>query len=240
MLRALICDDEVLVRAELAFVLRGVVPHSEIVEVESAAAALRALRERRFDVLFLDIHMPGLSGIEALRIVESIPNAPPVIIVSAHEDYALAAFEHAAIDYLLKPVSAARVGKALERIGRTANASAAQDPASSVRLAVESRGSTRLVSTGDIRFVEARGHRIGIHLYEETARYRGSLTECERQLEGCGFMRVHRAYLVNLERIVEVCPPVAGTTSVKVDDRDGSRVPISRNYTRALRARLRV
>jgi len=234
MLRALICDDEALVRAELAFALRDVVSPCDIVEVETAAAALSALRERPFDVLFLDIHMPGLSGIEALRRLESIADAPPVIIVSAHEDYALAAFEHAAADYLLKPVNRARLAKTLERIKRTGSP---QTPPPS-RIAVELGASTKMVSIDDVRFVEASGHRIEIHLYDEIARYRGSLASCERLLEAHGFMRVHRAYLVNVRHIVEVCPSFAGTSSVRVDDRTRSTVPVSRNHARKLRSSL--
>jgi len=235
MLRALICDDEALVRAELAFVLRDVVPECDIVEVETAAAALSALRERPFDVLFLDIHMPGLSGIEALRRLESIADAPPVIIVSAHEDYALAAFEHAAVDYLLKPVNGARLAKTLERIKRTGSPQAPSPPS---RIAVELGASTKMVSIDDVRFVEASGHRIEIHLYDEIARYRGSLASCERLLEAHGFMRVHRAYLVNVRHIVEICPSFAGTSSVRVDDRARSTVPVSRNHARKLRSSL--
>ncbi len=236
MLRALICDDEALVRAELAFVLRDVVSRCEIVEVETAAAALSALGERPFDVLFLDIHMPGLSGIEALRRIDSIADAPPVIIVSAHEDYALAAFEHAAVDYLLKPVNGVRLAKALERIKRGGNPQA-PSPSQS-RIAVELGASTTMVSIDEVRFVEASGHRIAIHLYDETARYRGSLASCERLLEAHGFMRVHRAYLVNVRHIVEVCPSFAGSSSVRVDDRARSTIPVSRNHVRALRSSL--
>jgi len=238
MLRALICDDEALVRAELAFVLRDVVSPCDIVEVETAKAALSALRERPFDVLFLDIHMPGLSGIEALRLLESIADAPPVIIVSAHEDYALAAFEHAAVDYLLKPVNGARLAKTLERIKRTGGPQAPSPPAPPSRIAVELEGSTKMISIDEVRFVEASGHRIDIHLYDETARYRGSLASCERLLEAHGFMRVHRAYLVNVRHVVEVCPSFAGTSSVRVDDRARSTVPVSRNHVRKLRSSL--
>ncbi len=238
MMRALICDDEALVRAELAFVLRDVVSPCDVVEVETATAALSALRERSFDVLFLDIHMPGLSGIEALRQLESIAGAPPVIIVSAHEDYALAAFEHAAADYLLKPVNRARLAKALERIKRAGSPPAPPSPVPASRMAVEIGASTKMVSIDDVRFVEASGHRIEIHLYDEIARYRGSLAACERLLETHGFMRVHRAYLVNVRHIVEVCPSFAGTSSVRVDDRARSTVPVSRNHARKVRASL--
>ena len=232
-LRALVCDDESLVRAELGFVLREVVPSCEIVEVESATAALCALHDHHFDVLFLDIHMPGLTGIEALRTIESIPQSPPVIIVSAHEDYALAAFEHAAVDYLLKPVSTTRIRKALERAQRSRASAMLADG----RIPIEINGATRLVASADIRFVEASGHRILIHLYDEVGRFRGSLTECERQLEGHGFVRVHRAYLVNPTRVVEVSSPIAGIASLRLDTKTPSCVPISRAHIRAVRAR---
>lgn len=243
MIRALVCDDEALVRSELAYALRGVEPEIEIAESADALEALAELRRGRFDVIFLDVRMPGLSGLDAMNVIAKAPNRPHVVFVSAHETHAVDAFEHAALDYLLKPVSRARLSLTLARLRAALAERANGGQASSAlpeRLPVIAGGRTRLVRLEEIRLVRADARAAGVVLFEETVRFRGSLRECESRLRGRRFLRVHRGYIVNLDRVVEVNPFFGGTYVLRVDDRAYSEVPVSRSYVRAMRAALGV
>jgi two-component system, LytTR family, response regulator LytT len=231
-MRALICDDEPLVREELAYALRRLRPESHIEEVESAALALERIAASRFDVIFLDIAMPGLSGMDALRIIEKTKDAPRVVLVSAHDEHAVEAFEHAALDYLVKPVGEARLARTLDRLSLVP-----ESPASD-KLPVYHGEKTRFVRVGEIRFVEADRRGVNVVTFGEVARFRGTLAECARRLERHGFLRVHRAFIVNVAHVLEITPSFGGTYVLRFDDRSRRDVPVSRNYARAVRERL--
>jgi two-component system response regulator LytT len=104
------------------------------------------------------------------------------------------------------------------------------------RLPVEGGGRTFLVPVVDIRFAQARGHVVTIALFDQTFRFRGTLAECARRLEPSGFLRVHRAYLVNPRHVVEANPLIAGAYTLRVDDRTRSEVPVSRNFAASVRS----
>ena len=236
-MRALIADDEPLARRELAETLRRLGRLDAIDEVEDGIQALALLQERAYDLLFLDIRMPGLGGLEAMTLINRLPRRPAVIFVTAYDEHALAAFELAATDYLLKPVSEVRLRRTLERVGSartgppTAAARVARD-----RLPVGGEDRTILVRIADIRFVHVRGHDVLVRTFEAEHRSRASLAELTERLAAHGFMRVHRAYLVNIEHVLEVSPFYAGTYLLRVDDRGRSEVPVSRACARHVRA----
>lgn len=234
-MRALICDDEPLVRSELAYTLRRLRPEAEIVEVEDAVEALARIAQTRFDVVFLDIAMHGLSGLDALRIVTKSKDAPRVVLVSAHDEHAISAFEHAALDYLVKPVSEARLARTLERLSTIAKH---EQATSSDKLPVFSDEKTRFLKIELIRFVEADGRGVNVYTFDENARFRGTLQDCAKRLEAHGFLRVHRSFLVNVDHVLEIRPSFGGTYVLRLDDRSRRDVPVSRNYARKVRERL--
>jgi DNA-binding LytR/AlgR family response regulator len=234
-MRALVVDDEPLVRGELVYMLGKVARDCEVQEADSAAEALALLERTAFDVVFLDIRMPALSGLEAVAEFERLPKRPHVVFVSAYDDHAVDAFEVAALDYLLKPVTEERLAATLKRL-RAQSRKVNGDVAASGRLPVDVDGRTLLVKVDEIRYVEARGRIVSVSLFDERLRFRGSLAEAEERLERNGFLRVHRAYLVNPQRVVEVNPFLSGTYVLRVDDRARSEVPVSRNYVPAIRA----
>ena len=125
MLKALVADDEALARDELVYALRQVGGVDSIDQVTSAVEALERLQDSHYDVLFLDIRMPGLSGLDAMGVVNRLPERPQVVFVTAYDEHALEAFDVAAADYLLKPVSAPRLQRALARVGRQRTLAAA-------------------------------------------------------------------------------------------------------------------
>lgn len=238
-MRALVVDDEPLVRSELVYALSKVAEDIDVAEAANAVDALRELAKTSYDVVFLDINLPGLSGLEATKVIEALPNAPHVVFVTAHDTYALDAFELAAIDYLVKPVSQARLVRTIERF-RALRESAAAGPAngSLTRVALEDGERTRLVKVVDIRYVQANGHVVTARVFDGDLRWKGSLSEASSRLEPAGFVRVHRAYLVNPERVVEVEPFFGGSYLLRVDDKARSEVPVSRNYLPAVRKAL--
>jgi DNA-binding LytR/AlgR family response regulator len=237
-MRALVVDDEPLVRSELVYALSKVAGDIEVTEAPDAIEALRELAAGRYDVVFLDINLPGLSGLEATRVINALPSAPQVVFVTAHDAHAVDAFELAAFDYVVKPVSQDRLSHTIERL-RSSRAPSAAAPAQGVaRVALEDGERTRLAKVAEIRYVQANGHVVTARLFEGDLRWKGSLAEAATRLEPAGFLRVHRAYLVNPERVVEVEPYFGGAYLLRVDDKARSEVPVSRNYLPAVRKAL--
>jgi DNA-binding LytR/AlgR family response regulator len=238
-MRALVVDDEPLVRSELVYALGKVAGEVEVTEAPDAVEALRELAAGRYDVVFLDINLPGLSGLEATRVINALPCAPQVVFVTAHDVHAVDAFELAAFDYVVKPVSQDRLAHTIERLRSSRNASAvAPAPGGLARVALEDGERTRLAKVAEIRYVQANGHVVTARLFEGDLRWKGSLSEAAARLEPAGFLRVHRAYLVNPERVVEVEPYFGGAYLLRVDDKARSEVPVSRNYLPAVRKAL--
>jgi DNA-binding LytR/AlgR family response regulator len=240
-MKALVVDDEPLVRSELVYTLGRIDDELEITEAGDAVEALSTLAATPYDVVFLDINLPGLSGLEATKVISALPTAPHVVFVTADDSRAVDAFELAAVDYVVKPVSEARLARTFERlralreVGAAPPRGAAPSPA---RVALEDGERTRLVKIPEIRYVQANGHVVTARLFDNDLRWKGSLSDCAARLEPAGFLRVHRAYLVNPERVVEVEPFFGGSYLLRVDDKGRSEVPVSRNYLSAVRKAL--
>jgi len=240
-MRALVVDDEALVRSELVYALGKVAGDIAVTEAPDAVEALRELAGSPYDVVFLDINLPGLSGLEATKIINALPAAPQVVFVTAHDGHAVDAFELAAFDYVVKPVSQARLARTVERLRaqrQNAMPAAAAANGTPARVALEDGERTRLVKTADIRYVQANGHVVTARVFDGDLRWKGSLAEAAARFEPAGFLRVHRAYLVNPERVVEVEPFFNGAYLLRVDDKTRSEVPVSRNYLAAVRQAL--
>ena len=237
-MRALVVDDEPLVRSELVFALGRVADDIRVEEAADAATALAALARHRFDVAFLDIGLPGMSGLEAIGVVNALPHRPHVVFVTAYEQYAVAAFEHAAVDYLVKPVSEERLAMTMTRIRALGHRVGGERAVVPGRLALEHDGRTLLVKLSDLRYVHANGHVVLAQTFDRQLRYRGALGECAARLEGGGFVRVHRSYLVNPDHIVEITPFFGGTYLLRIDDKARGEVPVSRSYVPAVKRAL--
>jgi DNA-binding LytR/AlgR family response regulator len=244
--RALVVDDEPLVRSELLYALGRVDGDLVLVESDNAAHALALLASETFDVVFLDINLPGMSGLEAMTVINNLPHRPHVVFVTAYERHALKAFELAATDYVVKPVSEARLATTLARIRNVTIGSADATGAAATpdekdrtpesgRIPLEYEARTLLVRIDEIRYVHASGHIVNAKTLDHELRFRGSLGECAARLEPLGFLRVHRSYLVNPQHVVEIQPFFGGTHILRVDDRAGSDVPVSRGYMPAVR-----
>ena len=215
-LRVLVVDDERPALDELTYLLDADPRVDEVVACQSATGSLRLLRERAGDGVFLDIQMPGLTGLELAEVLGRFKQPPPVVFVTAHEKHAVDAFDLHAVDYVLKPVRPERLAEAVP----------------DTQVAVERGGVTRFVDRGDITHVEAQGDYARLHTSAgEAYLVRVPLTTLEEQWAEAGFHRIHRSLLVALAHVTEVRTE-SGRTSVMVGD---TELPVSRRHTRALR-----
>jgi two-component system response regulator LytT len=236
--RVLVIDDEPLVRSELIYVLGKAAPDIVISEASDAVEALQILAATPFDVAFVDINLPGLSGLEATKVIAALPSPPHVVFVTADDTRAVEAFELAAVDYVVKPVSQARLTRTVERLRSLRVGVVPAGTQTPRRVALEDGERTRLVKVAEIRYVQASGHTVTARVGDGDLRWKGSLADAAARLEPAGFLRVHRAYLVNPERVVEVEPFFGGSYLLRVDDKARSEVPVSRGYLPAVRKAL--
>jgi DNA-binding LytR/AlgR family response regulator len=230
-LRVLAVDDERPALDDLARVLRAQPAVAAVETAESGEQALHALAEEHYDAVFLDVRMPGLDGVELARVLRRFASPPALIFVSAYESAAVEAFELRALDYLMKPVSRARVAEALARVTETP-----RDTHDT--LAVDAPGGgTKLLRREDVIYLQAHGDYVRVVTADARHLVRGRLGEIERRWAPHGFHRVHRRFLVNLRKAAEVRPQLNGTAVLILAD--GAELPIARREVAELRRRLR-
>ncbi len=230
-LRVLAVDDERPALDELTYLLEADPRVGEVVACQSATDSLRLLREREVDCVFLDIQMPGLSGLELAEVLARFRTPPPIVFVTAHEQHAVEAFDLRAVDYVLKPVRPERLAEAVRRV-LTASAPEPAPRAADSQVAVERGGVTRFVDRGDITHVEAQGDYARLHTSGgESYLVRVPLTTLEEDWADAGFHRIHRSLLVALAHVTEVRSD-SGRMSVLVG---ATELPVSRRHTRGLR-----
>lgn len=232
-LKVVIADDEAMARQRLTRLLAGL-PEVELVRTcENAEQVLEAVRASPVDVLLLDIRMPGLSGLEAAQLLPE--PRPYIIFCTAHSEHALEAFETGAVDYLLKPVEASRLKKALDRAQQRVGAVKTANPAAS-RLPIPTRQGIRLLNPEDITHVVLEGELVTLFVGAEQLLADSTLQELQDKLEPFGFERVHRRALLHLGRVNRLVPLETGGFLAQI--RPGQEVEISRQVARELRRRL--
>ena len=247
---ALLVDDEQLAREELGFLLRSF-PEIEVVgEAEDGPSALERIEELGPDMVFLDVQMPGLNGLEVVRkMLEREARLPQIVFATAFDQYAVEAFEVSATDYLLKPVERDRLEKAIRRAQSLAGSperesermtrllSAIQDQTASVtKVLVRNRGRMILVDSADVIFatVSDGGVRIVATEFEGHSNYK-TLDELQSTLGDRLFWRPHRSFIVNIDRIKEVVPWFRSSFQLRMSDRNRTEIPVSRAQTKKLR-----
>jgi DNA-binding LytR/AlgR family response regulator len=228
-LRVLVVDDEQPALDELGFLLRADDRVGEVLTCRSATDGLRTLRETDVDAVFLDIQMPGLSGLELAEVLGRFKQPPPVVFVTAHEQHAVDAFDLHAVDYVLKPVRAERLAEAVRRVVSGGDRRTAPED---TQIAVERGGVTRFIDRGDITYVEAQGDYARLHTGAGASYLvRIPLSTLEEEWRSAGFHRIHRSLLVALGHVDEVRND-AGRTTVVIG---ATELPVARRHTRELR-----
>ncbi|MDQ8756687.1 response regulator [Sphingosinicella sp. LHD-64] len=229
----LVVDDEPLARRNLVVLLQGDPDIGSIEECASGAEAVAAIRRRKPDLLFLDVQMPECDGFDVLELLGT-DGPQTIIFVTAHDEYALRAFEAGALDYLLKPFDDARftrvLARAKEKIARYA--SHQQAPR---RLVVKAPRRLLFIDVSDVDWVEAASYYACLHVGQEAHLIRRTMAELERDV-GDSFIRIHRSTIVNLARVSGLELQSSGDYAVVL--RSGIRLRLSRRYRQALQSRL--
>jgi two-component system, LytTR family, response regulator LytT len=235
--KALIVDDEAPARGELRYLLAA---HPEVEVVGEAATAKEAVSLAegvRYDVVFLDVEMPEMTGLEAARLVLDRSERPAVVFVTAHERYAVDAFAVEAFDYLVKPVEPERLARVVERL---AQARRREEPPVEKIAVVSSGGAKSLLDYESIHWIEADGDYSRVHTYDRSYLATSSLRELERALPPGRFARIHRSHVVNLAKVAAVRRAGPDRIRLALDDEAQTELDVARRQTRALRDRLRL
>jgi len=249
-LSALIVDDEKPARDELAFLLKSLPDINVIGQARNGLEAVNLIKDKSPDLVFLDVHMPGLDGFGVLkRLVDKKIKLPHVIFATAYEEYAVQAFEVSAVDYLLKPFDKSRIARALARARKLLEQQPAAGerleslleqiglrPAAPAKVLLKTNQRLLLLDAAELVFATIEDGLITLATRElEGASNYRTLEELQASLDPNLFWRVHRSYLVNLDHIKEVVPWFKSSYQLRLGDRRETTIPVSRTQTRRLR-----
>jgi two-component system LytT family response regulator len=244
-IRTLVVDDEPIARARVVSLLKQEEDIEVVGEYANGKQALSAIESTSPDLLFLDIQMPEVNGLDLARTIQS--SGPAVVFVTAYDEYALRAFEVHAMDFLLKPFSAERfrsaLGHAREQVSQrrkgvdtTKTTMADRRNARPNRLMIKSSGRIHFVRMTDIDWCEAQGNYVRVHVGAQEHLVRDTMSHLESELDPQQFVRIHRSTIVNVDRIQEMQSSFNGEYVVLL--RTGTRLTLSRGYREILQARL--
>lgn len=244
-IRTLVVDDEPIARARVVSLLKCEDDVDVVGECASGRQALAEIERTTPDLLFLDIQMPEVDGLDLARTIQA-HGSPAVVFVTAFDEYALHAFDVHALDYLLKPFSAERfrsaVGRAREHVGhrRQFPGQALQDrdrvATHRDRLMIKASGRIHFVRMSQIDFCEAAGNYVRVHVGQVEHLVRDTMSHLESQLDPGQFVRIHRSTIVNVDRIHEMQSSFNGEYIVLLQT--GRRLTLSRGYRDAIQRRL--
>ncbi len=257
-IRTIVVDDEPLAREELAFLLKAHPEIRVVAEGRNGVEAFQLIKEHQPDLVFLDVAMPGQDGLEVVRRLLDKKNkikVPQVIFATAYDQYAVQAFELNAIDYLLKPIDKGRLSQSLERVRRAMEGRAHSterleelvrmlkegSSPPQTKLLLRSSGRLMLIDPRQLIFATIEDGLISMVTkeMEGESNYR-TLEELQGNLDPTVFWRAHRSYLVNINHIQEVVPWFKSSYQLRMDDRKGTEIPVSRAQTKRLRELLKL
>ncbi|HEV7993115.1 MAG TPA: LytTR family DNA-binding domain-containing protein [Gemmatimonadaceae bacterium] len=260
-IRVLVVDDEPLVRRRIARLLRTESNLELVAECKGGLSAVEQIRALSPDLVFLDIQMPDLDGFGVIAQV-GVEEMPSVVFITAFDQYAIRAFEVHALDYLLKPFDEERLRSALARarahlrsarpeafpgedrlrkllaemLGSERNAPSKRTSSFFERVAVKTDGVTRVMQIADVDWFETDGNYVRLHVGKSSFLIRSTATRLQEELDPERFARIHRRYLVNLDRVVGLEPWFGGDAVVVM--RDGTKLRLSRNFRESFLARM--
>jgi two-component system LytT family response regulator len=226
----LIVDDEPLGANRIKRLLREDEDLETIEVAESGQAALELMRESAPDILFLDIEMPGLNGFQLLEKLRP-GKIPYVIFVTAYDEHAVHAFEVHAGDYLLKPVTQQRLAGALQRAKESLQHRSAQTRFAT-RLVIKELNGVHLVKASEIDWIEADRRYVILHSGRKTFTLREGISNLYERLDPARFVRIHKSYVVNIDRVTKFQPMFRGEYRVILND--GTELLLTRHYKKAI------
>lgn len=232
--RAIIADDEPLARRRSARLLRERDDVEIVAQCSGGREAIAAIREHKPDLALLDIQMPDVDGFGVITEV-GVESMPQVVFVTAYDQHAIRAFEINAVDYIVKPYTPARFNEAVDRaLSRVAHRAGEQSRMSSTlqrvadRILVRDRNRIRLVRIKDVDWVASEANYVRLHVGATSYLIRGNLGKLEEKLAPFGFIRVHRRFLVNVDRVAEVQPWFGGDAILVLAN--NAKVRLSRTF----------
>ena len=231
-IRALIVDDEPLARRGIRQLLAPYPDIAVVGECRDGREAVRALATVKPDLVFLDVQMPGLDGMSVIRI-HGAQRMPVTVFVTAHDEFAVRAFEAQALDYLVKPLSEARFRATIARVRERLQRSRPNS-----RIAVPTETGELLLDAGEIDWIGAEDYHAGIHAGRNHYRVRESLATLESRLDPARFVRVHRSAIVRVDGVRELQTGSSEREAVVVL-RNGTELPVSRRRLAKVRRSLR-
>lgn len=245
--RCLIVDDEAPAREELRYLLQSFPDVQVVGEATNADEAELLLDSLHYDVVLLDIRMPGGTGLDLAKRLRGRTNPPAVVFTTAYPDHAVEAFDLAAADYLVKPFDEERLGRALRRAlsdvhdedEPPAQAGRGVVPPGGLRIPIQRAGRTVLIEPEAIYYASASRGYSYLKLVDDRVLTTYTLADLARRLSS-GFFRCHRSYLVHLRHVRELVSDYQGGLVLVMDDTERSRVEVSRRQAAALRRRLGV
>jgi len=204
-LKCLIVDDEVLAQDVIEKYIANIPTLKLVGKCDNAVEAISFLHNNAVDLLFLDLNMPELSGLEMLK---TLTNPPKVILTTAYSEYALESYEYGVVDYLLKPIKLERfikaVNKVVEQYSKPTNREDIPEDLQSHSIFLKEDQVTYQVSLNDILFIEAYGNYLKVHTKEKVYVTRDTMHDMENKLPKEMFMRVHKSYIISLSKIDSV------------------------------------
>ncbi|MFF2879470.1 LytR/AlgR family response regulator transcription factor [Gottfriedia sp. NPDC057991] len=239
MLKALIVDDEPLARDELAYLLKRSKEVEIVGEADSIRSTLELIQIEEVDVVFLDIQLADESGLELAQKMQDLSHQPAIVFATAFDEYALNAFDLHAIDYILKPFDEIRIQKTIEKLAKLSMKSIKTEVKKNPphlkqdKLAISVDERILLITFEEITYIFTQEGKTRVVTDKMTYRLNEPLINLERKLQNTSFTRVHRSYIVNLDKIIEIQPWFNSTYNLIMND--GEKVPVSRTYTKELK-----
>lgn len=238
-IRAIVVDDEPMAREYLKLILSRAGGVEVLDEAQEAAECLDKVRRFTPDVVFLDIHLPDDSGLEAARALSQLRRAPLLVFVTGYEEYAIPAFEVAAVDYVTKPYSQERLEKTLLRIRERLGQSNGSDHAQALtldRLAIRDKEGAKLIPVEEICYISTDKRRVVVHTSSKTYFTHYTIGELEQKLSSFRFFRANEGCLVNLSKVKEVVYEGPRTYELLLGcEQNHVFIPLSRSRTQRLR-----
>lgn len=247
----LVVDDEALARNELSFLLKDIPEFEVIGTASNGLEALKLIEEMEPELVFIDVQMPGLDGFGVIRDVRAKGEPPHFVMTTAFDQYAVEAFRVEALDYLLKPIEKERLVETLARVRRALEERAEAAPAKEEtpakaalqrsKLLVRANNRNLIVDAQEVIYATIDDGLITVVTsnFEGQSNYR-TIEELQSNLDPNLFWRVHRSFLVNINRIREVIPWFKSSFQLKMDDKKQTEIPVSRIQTKRLRALLKI
>jgi two-component system, LytTR family, response regulator LytT len=238
----LIVEDEQHSREELQYLLAQLEPQANITALENAVQAWEKLEQLELvgdsvDVIFLDIQMPGMNGLELAARIGRLKSAPSIVFATANPQHAITAFELESTDYVLKPYRASRLKQSLERVQKQKLLSKPNTSIQLEKIWAASGEVGVLLDTKEILYCKADGDTVNARTNTEFYTLKLSLHDLELRFPNGPFARVHKSFLVNLDHVRQIEPYFSGRFRLLLSDH-ASRVPLSRQYAKKLRERL--